>query len=136
MKLKYFSILDFVVLKYLWLQKLPQSTLTARWYCAGFEIFPLSSFSSKMSGRMKGTSVTSICRWVWCSHRDFYHLLNFHWLLVVNSVLHLKCKSQQLLYLVNFKFSFVICQLVKWENNVNCLCKCSGENKCKSRRDE
>ena len=62
---------------------------------------------------MNGTnSVTSISRWGWCSHRDFISSFKLSLTYFVNSVLHLKCKSQQLLYLVYFKFSFVICRML------------------------
>ena len=89
------------------------TTITARWYCAGFYrffLFPLYL-------------VIRLNEWTWVVLLQFpdevdvlietlYHLLNFHWLVFVNSVLHLKCKSQQLLYLVYFKFSFVICRML------------------------
>ena len=46
MKLKYFSIFDFVVLK-IFIQKLPQSTLNEIWYFAGFDNLSPFLYSSK-----------------------------------------------------------------------------------------
>lgn len=73
MKLKYFSILDFVVLKYLWLQILPQQHSLQDDIVLDF--FDFSSFLFivyLVNVLMNGlSSATLISRCGWCSHRDF-----------------------------------------------------------------